>query len=189
MSSKNRNDKLAAKRASVTGKSGGGNGKFIGIAVVLLAVSGGIFLVSNSNGTPTKGVTPQVAQEVKQVEADRVTYDAALFDDGEARWFKYTTSDGLDIRYFVVKSTDGIIRAAFDACDSCWRSGKGYHQEGDEVVCGNCRMRFPTDKINVVKGGCNPSPLKRSMENGKVVIKVSDIEAGSGYFDLRGKGG
>ena len=30
------------------------------------------------------------------------------------------------------------------------------------MVCLNCDQRFPTDKVNVVKGGCNPAPLKRS---------------------------
>jgi hypothetical protein len=41
------------------------------------------------------------------------------------------TDGALTIRYFILKSSDGIIRAAFDACDVCWPAGKGYFQDGD----------------------------------------------------------
>jgi len=54
-----------------------------------------------------------------------------------------------------VKSADGMIRAAFDACDVCFRGKKGYVQRGDIMICAKCGMKFRTDKINEVKGGCN----------------------------------
>ena len=38
--------------------------------------------------------------------------------------------------------------------------------------------------VNEVKGGCNPAPLERRVEDGKVVIPVKSIEAGSGYFNF-----
>ncbi|MDF1556485.1 MAG: Fe-S-containing protein, partial [Deferrisomatales bacterium] len=61
-------------------------------------------------------------------------------------------------------------------------AGKGYRQDGDEMVCQNCRMRFASVKVMEVKGGCNPSPLPNRVENGQVVIQVTDIEAGGMYF-------
>jgi len=111
----------------------------------------------------------------------------ALFDDGKARYFEHKDG-GIAIRYFVIKSSDGVIRAAFDACDVCWRAGKGYAQDGDFMVCGNCGQRFKSTQVNEVKGGCNPAPLDRRLENGTVVIQVSDILGGKGYFDYSKKG-
>jgi uncharacterized membrane protein len=93
----------------------------------------------------------------------------------------------LTIRYFVLKSSDGIIRAAFDACDVCWPAGKGYYQEGDNMVCRNCGRRFASVQVNEVKGGCNPAPLNRTLENGNLVIKIKDIQEGRQYFNFEGK--
>jgi hypothetical protein len=118
--------------------------------------------------------------------APDVNYPANMFDNGKARHFEYKTTDGITIKYFIMKSSDGIIRAAFDACDVCWREGKGYVQQDDVMVCRNCGRRFPSTKINVVTGGCNPAPLTRKMEGGKLVIKVEHILEGKRYFALRG---
>jgi len=100
----------------------------------------------------------------------------------DAKFYSYDFN-GLKINYFVLKSSDGVIRAAFDACDQCFRDKKGYRQEGDEMVCNNCDMRFPSVKINVEEGGCNPAPLSRKIEGSDLVIKASDIKAGAWYFE------
>jgi uncharacterized membrane protein len=81
------------------------------------------------------------------------------------------------ISYFILKSTDGVIRAAFDACDVCWPEGKGYVQDGDRsMICRNCGRRFESVKVNEVQGGCNPAPLKRAIEGDQVVIRVDDLK-------------
>ena len=75
-----------------------------------------------------------------------------------------------------------MIRAAFNACDVCYLDKKGYRQEGDDMVCNNCGQRFPSELINEVRGGCNPSPLVRTIEGDEVVIRVDDILSGARYF-------
>jgi uncharacterized membrane protein len=104
-----------------------------------------------------------------------------------AKHFEFKADNGITIKYFVLKSSDGVVRAAFDACDVCWPSGKGYFQEGDKMVCRNCGKRFASVKINEVKGGCNPAPLARRVEGGSLVIQVADILAGQSYFDFQGR--
>jgi uncharacterized membrane protein len=118
--------------------------------------------------------------------AQEVTYPVTMFDNGKARHFEYKTGDGITIRYFVMKSSDGVIRAAFDACDVCWREGKGYVQQDDVMLCRNCGRRFPSARINVVTGGCNPAPLTRKTEDGKVVIKTEHLLEGKRYFAIGG---
>jgi uncharacterized membrane protein len=119
-------------------------------------------------------------------ETQEVTYPANQFDNGKARHFQYKTTDGITIKYFIMKSSDGVIRAAFDACDVCFREGKGYVQKDDVMICRNCGRKFPSTKINVVTGGCNPGALTRHVENGKVVIKVEHILEGKKYFAIGG---
>ena len=81
-----------------------------------------------------------------------------------------------------------MIRAAFDACDVCWREGKGYEQKGDFMICRNCGRRFASVRINEVQGGCNPAPLARAIRGDSVVLQVKDILEGGKYFAF-GKGG
>ncbi len=115
-----------------------------------------------------------------------VTYPAVQFNDGKAQFFSYKGPDGITIKYFIIKSSDGVIRGAFDACDVCWPEGKGYQQKGDFMVCRNCGKQFRTTRINEVSGGCNPHPLTRKVENGQVIIKTDDLLTGKRFFDLKG---
>ena len=111
----------------------------------------------------------------------RLEIPLASVNDGKAHHFKVQAKDGIMVTFFVLKSSDGVIRSAMDACDVCYRAGKGYEQSGDEMVCQNCGMRFPSAKINEVQGGCNPAPLTRVIEGDKLVIAMADIDQNSWY--------
>lgn len=111
----------------------------------------------------------------------RVTIPLKDIDDGKAHYFQHKSHDA-DVKFFVVMSSDGVIRAAFDACDVCYPEKKGYSQDGDFMICNNCGRRFHSSRINVVQGGCNPAPLKRSVVADQLVIEVKDILPGSRYF-------
>jgi len=115
-----------------------------------------------------------------------VDYPLSLFADGKARHYEYAFN-GTVIRYFVLQSSDGVVRAAFDACDVCWQSGKGYVQDGDDMVCRNCNRRFASDRINEVQGGCNPAPLERTIEGDRLVIRAADIVQGYMYFNFKAR--
>ncbi|MCJ2166168.1 MULTISPECIES: DUF2318 domain-containing protein [unclassified Pseudodesulfovibrio] len=116
-----------------------------------------------------------------KVENGKAVFALADVSDGKAHYYSHEV-DGKDVKFFLLKSSDGVIRAAFDACDVCYLEKKGYSQAGDFMVCNNCGQRFHSSRINEVEGGCNPSPLNRTIEGGNVVIKVSDIRDGLRYF-------
>jgi len=157
------------------------------IILLLGLVSGvsGIFLYQTvMNNGETAIVT---AEAPDKHESEIVTYDVNLFADGQARHFTFLNDDGKEIRYFIVKSSDGVIRAAFDACDVCWPAGKGYLQDGDQMVCRNCGRRFDSIRINEVKGGCNPAPLFRKVEGDRLIIQKAHILEGFQYFNFSRK--
>ena len=166
-------------------------GLLIAAAVVLFILTGG-----GSGGSPEKaenlgGVSekPQGTAGSGNVSGSTNTgADNSLYiplskvDDGIAHFYTYESAAGKTIRFFVLKSSDGVIRAAFDACDICFEAKKGYRQEGDYMVCNNCGMKFPSAKINEESGGCNPSPLKREVEGDNIVILKEEIEKGVRFF-------
>ena len=155
---------------------------FVATACAALIVAGGIYFATYDRSENE----PVAASYASQNVASQVSLPATLFEDGKARHFQHVAGD-FKIKYFVLKSSDGIIRAAFDACDVCWPAGKGYYQEGDYMVCRNCGRKFASVLVNEVKGGCNPAPLNRRVENGKVIIEVEDILDGRQYFNFSGK--
>lgn len=101
--------------------------------------------------------------------------------DGQAHFFSYRAGS-TEVNFFVLKSADGVVRAALDTCDVCYHAQKGYRQEGAEMVCNNCNMRFPANMVSEVQGGCNPSPLKPVLADGQLRIAEADLVAGVGYF-------
>lgn len=106
-------------------------------------------------------------------------------DDGKAHFFRVISADKIAVDFFVLKSKDGVFRAAIDACDVCYRAGKGYFQEGDYMVCANCGQKFLSNRINVIKGGCNPAPLERKVEGDMLLIHMADINKNSWYCEYK----
>ena len=176
-------EKRQAKKDVVLGAEKKGRLPLI-VAIVCsaLIVAGGIYFATYDGSKNA----PVAASYSPQNVASQVSLPATLFEDGKARHFQHVAGD-FKIKYFVLKSSDGIIRAAFDACDVCWPAGKGYYQEGDYMVCRNCGRKFASVLVNEVKGGCNPAPLNRRVENGNVIIEVKDILEGRQYFNFSGK--
>ena len=114
-----------------------------------------------------------------------ISIPVADINDGKSHHYQVKAADGTMVTFFVLQSTDGVIRAAIDACDVCYRSGKGYVQEGQNMVCTNCGRKFAADRINEVKGGCNPAPLERRIEGDSLVIEMSAIDSNSWYCEYR----
>jgi uncharacterized membrane protein len=170
-------NKMASKKAAVLKKDKRKMVPAIIVVAVLISVIAGVVHLKKNKSTVV-AVSTQLEKITPQIK-----YPVSMFDNGQAAYFQY--NDGsINIRYFILKSSDDVIRAAFDACDVCWPSGKGYHQDGDTMVCKNCGQRFSSILINEVKGGCNPEPLARKVSGDNLVIQVEDILYGKKYFNF-----
>jgi len=83
-----------------------------------------------------------------------------IADITETAVFYPVVIEGVKLEVLAVKAPDGSIRTAFNTCQVCYDSGKGYYkQEGDVLVCQNCGNQFMMDKVEVQAGGCNPVPI------------------------------
>jgi len=145
-----------------------------GLLTVAFTVSDGFSL--SFWGGDKKTLTPQQGQ---------IAIPLADIDDGKAHFFQVKAADGVPVTFFTLKSKDGSIRAAVDACDVCYRAGKGYEQDGDFMICQNCGQRFASHLINVIKGGCNPAPLNRTVVGEKLVIAMDEINRSSWYCQFK----
>jgi uncharacterized membrane protein len=139
-----------------------------------------LLYVSVARPTPAASLGMVPAEPLLPGQDVRLT--ATSFADGAARFYRYATSAGREIRFFVLKSSDGVVRAAFDTCDVCYRERRGYHQTGDNMICNNCERAFRSVDVNVISGGCNPAPLERTLDGDQIVITTAALERGAWYF-------
>ena len=119
--------------------------------------------------------------EAVQLKNGAAAVPLSALADGKAHYYQAEVN-GKTVRFFLVKDQAGGMRAAFDACDVCWRERKGYSQDGAYMVCNNCGQAFPIMRIGAVQGGCNPAPLVFSADNTSVTLKAADLAAGLRYF-------
>jgi hypothetical protein len=208
---KNQTVSRAAKRARFVAqqekKPGGASPVVLitGLVIALALIGGTVFALTRPSPATTESPADVSFQELSSsttsgdtqlvtaatsghdpyplaaAENGAVRFPLSTFDDYQAHHYTYMHK-GRAIEFFVLKSKDGVVRAAFNACDVCFLSKKGYIQDGDEMVCINCGRRFPADQINEVHGGCNPSPLRRTVEGDTLVIQEQDIINGMSYF-------
>ena len=126
-----------------------------GVALVAVIAVAAVVLMNRGGAETATAAAPVAAGG-----AD-VTIPVADLADGQAKYYSYDAG-GVEVKYFVLKSSDGEYRAAFDACDVCYPNKKGYSQQGDVMVCNNCGQQFDSTQINEKRGGCNPSPIDRT---------------------------
>ena len=177
------NEKKVGRKSQAAGRAG----HFPWTAVLLV---GGLILIAGIAkgsgagwfGDMFKKSPAEAAKASGVVETpDEVKIPLKSLDPGKAIFLKADIA-GKEIHYFALKSSDGIYRAAYDACDVCFRANRGYRQEGDLMVCNKCGQAFPSVKVNEVKGGCNPAPLARIVDGQSLVIRKGDLAAGKDYF-------
>jgi uncharacterized membrane protein len=94
-------------------------------------------------------------------------------DDGRLHRFAYTASDGTEVRFIVIKKNAVAYGVGLDACDICGNTG--YYERKDEVICRLCDVVMNKSTIGF-KGGCNPVPLAYSLRDGKMVVRIEDLE-------------
>ena len=103
-----------------------------------------------------------------------------------AKFYPYKVGN-TNMEVMAVKAQDGSIRTALNTCQVCYDSGKGYYeQQGNELVCQNCRNKFKIEQIEKEKGGCNPVPIMKEnkQEDGeKITISKEFLSQSKHYFE------
>jgi uncharacterized membrane protein len=67
--------------------------------------------------------------------------------EGQAKFYEAALANGKSARFFVIKTADGVYRTALDACHVCFDAHKGYHQQGNEMVCQKCGRHFSVNSV------------------------------------------
>lgn len=94
--------------------------------------------------------------------------------------------DGTPMEVIAVLDHAGNIRTAFNTCQICFSSGRGYYvQSGDKLVCQNCGNRFTIDQVEIESGGCNPWPIfaeNKTVTDDSVIISYDFLKESRQIF-------
>lgn len=97
---------------------------------------------------------------------------------GELNLYMFQGS-AADVTFMVIKRDEDDIAVALNACGIC--PPRGYHQEGNVLICDNCNAPINMETVGM-PGGCNPIPLAASIVNGEVQIAASDLLGAQATF-------
>jgi uncharacterized membrane protein len=96
-------------------------------------------------------VKPTIADRDLVIQTVEITENAIFYP---------VDIEGTRLEVLAVKAPDGTIRTAFNTCQVCYASGRGfYKQQGTVLVCQNCGNRFRMSQVGIRSGGCNPVPI------------------------------
>jgi len=101
--------------------------------------------------------------------------------DGDLHRYSATV-DGKPVRFWLVKKPDGKIATLFDACEIC--GPVGFYKDGNNIVCKNCAAPINPQSVGQ-PGGCNPVPLKATVQGDSVVIAQRDLAEGERLFEKK----
>lgn len=133
----------------------GSNIPMIAAAVALCLAVGIIFIFKQYKNTAEiqDNGTPQIIAEGESLIIP-------ISDISTTVSFYPVEVDGTQMEVLAVLDSEGNIRTAFNTCQICYGSGRGYYvQDGNDLVCQNCGNRFTVDEVEVQSGGCNPLPI------------------------------
>ena len=145
--------------------------------VALLALALGVIGLMGCTAAvkaPSAGAvaTPQKTAVAEAGDAVDMTIPADELS-GTPRFYAVEV-EGTPMEVIALVAPDGTVRTAFNTCQVCYSSGRGYYKaDGDELVCQNCGNRFTGDAVGIAGGGCNPVPImeqERSERDGMIVI-------------------
>jgi len=82
---------------------------------------------------------------------------------------------GKKVTFFVIK-VDNRVLSFLDACARCYPAKHGYRCEGGSIICRECNVRIPISQIEKGIGSCYPIKVEGSLQDGRYLIPVSQLE-------------
>ncbi|UCF49482.1 MAG: DUF2318 domain-containing protein [Thermoplasmatales archaeon] len=148
----------------------------IASSVVLITIICIVFTISilnNPDNYNKKNEPIQLSDIISETEVG-----IPISEIGNKASFYSYDANGIDVKYFAVKGTDGEVHVAFDACDVCYNMKMGYQHVGSNMKCINCGNIYSVNSLGTenTAGGCWPSFLPIKVDEGYVIINKSDLE-------------
>jgi uncharacterized membrane protein len=144
------------------------------LCVVMALLTSGLVFAQNGQLNVVK---PVIADKDLVIPVSEVTENAVFYP---------VDIEGTRLEVLAVKAPDGTIRTAFNTCQVCYGSGRGfYKQQGTVLVCQNCGNRYRMSQVEIRSGGCNPVPIfpqNKTVTNTSITISKEFLKEAKQIF-------
>ena len=112
----------------------------------------------------------------------QVNVDLSGMGPKQVRFFRFLNRGNQEVRFFVAKDGDGVVQVAFDASETCAKTKRGFHSQGEWVICNKCDKAFHLVGVNAGGEGCSPIPVRHQLAGTQLAIAETDILQGWRLF-------
>lgn len=146
-----------------------------------LAVVGSLAVLATlTKGKEISERVPELSPiEPSTIDGASVLVARELVADGHLHRFAYESSEGIEVRFLVIKKNDVSFGTGLDACEICGDSG--YYEQDEKVICRECDVVMNIQTIGF-KGGCNPIPIAYEQEPQNLRFSVAELESHAHIF-------
>ena len=149
----------------------------LAVAIVVLVVGLAAIYPRSRTGMPKRSTLPSQSVARSTGGAPEVRVTLSELADGLAKFYEHVPSDGgRGTRFFIIRGSDGVHRAALDACETCYHARQGYVQDGQKMLCRKCGNSYLPALIDHSPGGCHPIALPRRVEGDQLVVSTVEVE-------------
>lgn len=175
-----------SKKQNLKGTKKQNNSLILVAAAAVIVCMAVVFVVKGKSEEQPAAQSGERQLESTAVIASGESLDIPLEEITEEASFFPVEVDGTSMEIIAVRDSEGEIRTAFNTCQVCYGSGRGYYeQSGDYLVCQNCGNRFSMDEVGIESGGCNPWPIfedDRTVSDDTVSISYDFLSASKEIF-------
>ena len=142
---------------------------------IFLSTAEFVYAKSTTALSPTASVTlvgDQVTVPAKDITDEKLHRYGVHVDDANGK--------STEVRFLLFKKPDGKIVTVADACSIC--GPVGFYVGSQGITCKMCASPLNAASMGQA-GGCNPIPLKSTVEGGMVTIAAADLRAVAGVFE------
>lgn len=142
---------------------------YMGTGIAVIVAAAAVFWSAENGTAPSENQQngPEISASAERLAGDNAQKIVAgeslvipVADQSSTVNFYPIEIDGVSMEVLAVRDDDGNVRTAFNTCQICYGSGRGYYrQQGDVLVCQNCGNHFTIDQVEIESGGCNPWPI------------------------------
>jgi high-affinity iron transporter len=148
----------------------------VGVSFVFIFLSTAEFIYAKSStalsaATPVTLIGSQVTVSTSEIN-DAKLHRYSVHVDG-------ANGGSTEVRFLLFRKPDGNLVSVADACHICGPVGFYIGEQG--ITCKMCSSPLVASSMGQ-PGGCNPIPLKSTVEGGQIIIAKADLQPLTAVF-------
>ncbi len=154
------------------------------LALTLMVTAAFLSGCSSNKGEATSKNGAEAAETAEATDSPYITVEpedgkltVAKTDLSEHATYINYDADGTQMQLIAGVASDGTYRVSLNTCQSCNPSPQAYFvEEGDKLICNNCKNQFTMDNVGASGMGCNPTTIAYEESDDAIILEESVLK-------------